>query len=68
MLTLPWKAVLKDCPTLRYYTYTDAHEDFSRFLESDIKDRNSADYKKYFDELMEVFDLRIKYTPGFYAI
>ena len=32
---------------------------------NDIKDRNSADYKKYFDELMEVFDLRIKYTPDF---
>ena len=61
---LPWKEVLKDCPTLRYYTYTDGIKILSSFL-NDIKDRNSADYKKYFDELMEVFDLRMKYTPDF---
>ena len=61
---LPWKEVLKDCPTLRYYTYTDGIKILTSFL-NDIKDRNSADYKKYFDELMEVFDLRIKYTPDF---
>lgn len=50
---LPWKEVLKDCPTLRYYTYTDGIKILTSFL-NDIKDRNSADYKKYFDELMEV--------------
>jgi tetratricopeptide (TPR) repeat protein len=61
---LPWKEVLKDCPTLRYYTYTDGIKILTSFL-NDIKDRNSADYKKYFDELMEVFDLRMKYTPDF---
>ena len=60
----PCMAVLKDCPTLRYYTFTDAQKILVGFL-SQIKDRNSADYKKYFDELMEVFDLRIKYTPDF---
>ena len=32
---------------------------------SQIKDRNSADYKKYFDELMDVYDLRMKYIPEF---
>ena len=32
---------------------------------NEIKDRNSADYKKYFDELMEVYDLRMQYTPNF---
>ena len=44
---LPWKEVLKDCPTLRYYTYTDGIKILTSFL-NDIKDRNSADYKKYF--------------------
>ncbi len=63
---LPWKEVLKDCPTLRYYTFSDGISILRSFL-SDIKDRNSADYKKYFDELMEVYDLRAKYIPEFAA-
>ena len=54
----PCMAVLKDCPTLRYYTFTDAQKILVGFL-SQIKDRNSADYKKYFDELMDVYDLRM---------
>lgn len=60
----PCMAVLKECPTLRYYTFTDAQKILVGFL-SEIKDRNSADYKKYFDELMEVYDLRMKYIPEF---
>ncbi len=51
----PCMEVLKNCPTLRFYTYTDAIKILRAFL-SDIKDRNSADYKKYFDELMQVYD------------
>ena len=60
----PCMAVLKDCPTLRYYTFTDAQKILVGFL-SQIKDRNSADYKKYFDELMNTHDLRMKYTQEF---
>lgn len=60
----PCMAVLKDCPTLRYYTFTDAQKILVGFL-NQIKDRNSADYKKYFDELMNVYDLRMKYIPEF---
>ncbi|MDE6348196.1 MAG: hypothetical protein K2L60_06020 [Bacteroides sp.] len=60
----PCMAVLKECPTLRYYTFTDAQKILVGFL-SEIKDRNSADYKKYFDELMDVYDLRMKYIPEF---
>ena len=58
----PCMAVLKDCPTLRFYTYTDAIKILKAFL-GDIKDRNSADYKKYFDELMQVYDQEIQYFP-----
>lgn len=60
----PCMAVLKECPTLRYYTFKDAIEILQNFLQTN-KDRNSADYKKYFDELMEVHDLKIKYLPEF---
>ncbi|WP_455589826.1 tetratricopeptide repeat protein [Bacteroides rodentium] len=58
----PCMAVLKDCPTLRFYTYTDAIKILKAFL-GDMKDRNSADYKKYFDELMQVYDQEIQYLP-----
>ena len=61
---LPWKEVLKACPTLKFYTFNDGIKILSAFL-NEIKDRNSADYKKYFDELMEVYDLRMQYTPNF---
>ena len=63
---LPWKEVLKACPTLRYYTFSDGQKILRAFL-SEIKDRNSADYKKYFDELMELHDLKMKYIPEFIA-
>lgn len=60
----PCMAVLKDCPTLRYYTFTDAVKILENFL-GGISDRNSAEYKKYFDELMHVEDLRMQYIPEF---
>lgn len=61
---IPWKAVLEKCPTLRYYTFKDGFLILQSFLDAN-KDRNSADYKKYFDELMSTHDLRIKYIPEF---
>lgn len=61
---LPWKAVIEACPTLKYYTFNDGIKILTAFLDEN-KDRKSADYKKYFDELMEVYDLRIKHTPEF---
>ena len=30
-----------------------------------IKDKNSPEYQKYFDELMNTHDLRMKYTEEF---
>lgn len=60
----PWKAVLEKCPTLRFYTFTDGYK-ILKGLMGQVKDRNSADYKKYFDELMNTHDLRMKYTEEF---
>ncbi len=59
----PNKAVLAECPTLKYYTFTDAIDILHAFLGE--TDKASADYKKYFDELMNVYDLRAKYIPEF---
>ena len=58
----PCMAVLKECPTLKYYTYTDAKK-ILRGLMAEIKDRNNADYQKYFNELLGVYDLQIQYLP-----
>src|SRR3712207_1112441 len=52
----------EELPTLRFYTYTDAIKILRAFL-GDIKDRNSANYKKYFDELMQVYDQELQYLP-----
>ena len=62
----PWKAVLENCPTLRFYTFTDGYK-ILKGLMGQIKDRNNADYQKYFNELMNTHDLRIKYTDEFLA-
>lgn len=61
---LPWKVVMENCPTLRFYTFKDGFLILQNFLETN-KDKNSADYKKYFDELMNTHDLRMKYIPDF---
>lgn len=62
----PWKAVIKDCPLLRFYTFTDGYK-ILKGLMDEIGDKNSPEHKKYFDELMETHDLRIKLTPDFLA-
>ncbi|MDD6473402.1 MAG: tetratricopeptide repeat protein [Bacteroidales bacterium] len=61
----PCMEVLKECPTLRYYTFTDAIKILQAFLQERKDNKNSAEYKKYFDELMGVYDLRSKYIPEF---
>ena len=62
----PWKAVLENCPTLRFYTFTDGYK-ILKGLMAQIKDRNNPEYQKYFNELMNTHDLRIKYTDEFLA-
>lgn len=67
----PWRAVLDNCPLLRFYTYADGFKILQGFLDADNaangNKRASADYQKYFNELMEVHDLRMKYIPEFQA-
>ena len=60
----PWKAVLENCPTLRFYTFTDGYK-ILKGLMAQIKDKNNPEYQKYFDELMNTHDLRMKYTEEF---
>lgn len=60
----PWKAVLEKCPTLRFYTFTDGYKILKGLMDQ-AKDKNSAAYQKYFDELMNTHDLRMKYTEEF---
>mgnify|MGYP000299656989 CR=1 FL=1 len=66
MRILLWKAVLENCPTLRFYTFTDGYK-ILKGLMAQIKDRNNPEYQKYFNELMNTHDLRIKYTDEFLA-
>lgn len=65
----PWRAVLDNCPLLRFYTFADGFKILQGFLDADNaangNKRTSADYQKYFNELMEVHDLRMKYIPEF---
>ena len=55
----PWKAVLENCPTLRFYTFTDGYK-ILKGLMAQIKDKNNPEYQKYFNELMNTHDLRIE--------
>ena len=61
----PWKMVLENCPTLRFYLYRDGFAILKNFLETNKN--NPAEYQKYFDELMALHDTRIKYIPEFLA-
>lgn len=60
---LPWKQVMKDCPTLRYYTYTDGISIMEFFLSKNKK--GTAEYDKYVTELMGIYDQLMEYTPAF---
>lgn len=62
----PWKAVLDNCPTLRFYTFTDGYK-ILKGLMAQINDKNNPEYQKYFDELMKTHDLRMQYTDEFIA-
>ena len=40
----PWKAVLENCPTLRFYTFTDGYK-ILKGLMAQIKDKNNPEYQ-----------------------
>ena len=61
----PTKAVIKECPTMKYYTFTDMIDILQSFLSTNQK--GTAEYQKFFDELMNLYDLRTKYLPEFRA-
>lgn len=61
---LPWKEVMKDCPLLRYYTYSDGFDILKYFLTTT---KGKPEYNQYFDELMATYDQLIKYTPELQA-
>jgi tetratricopeptide (TPR) repeat protein len=68
---IPWRAVLDKCPLLRFYTYADGFKILQSFLDADYaangNKRTSANYQKYFNELMDVHDIRMRYIPQFQA-
>lgn len=59
----PWKEVIQDCPLLRYYTFTDGFKILTSFLGE--HEKGSAEYTKYFDELMDLHDKRMEFIPQF---
>ena len=61
----PWKEVIRDCPLLRFYTYTDGFKILTSFL--DEGEKGSDEYNKYFEELMALHDSRMENTPKFIA-
>ena len=61
----PWKEVIKDCPLLRYYTFTDGFKILTSFL--DASEKGSAEYDQFFIELMDLHDKRIEFIPQFNA-
>ena len=61
---LPWKVVMKDCPLLRYYTYSDGFDILKYFLTTM---KGKPEYNQYFDELMATYDQLMKYTPELQA-
>jgi tetratricopeptide (TPR) repeat protein len=61
---LPWKKVMKDCPLLRYYTYSDGFDILKYFLTTT---KGKPEYNQYFDELMATYDQLIKNTPELQA-
>lgn len=60
---LPWKAVIEECPKAQLRTYTSGVQIMKWMLQNE---KDPAKYNQYFKELMNVYDLRMKYF-GTYA-
>lgn len=59
-----WKVVLENCLIFCFYIFIDGYKILKGLL-GQIKDRNFVEYKKYFDELMNMYDLCMKYIQEF---
>lgn len=59
---LPWKAAFEECPKAQLKTYTNGVKIMKWLL---ANEKDPAKYNKYFDELMKVYDQRIKYFPTY---
>ena len=58
----PWKAAFEECPKAQLKTYTNGVKILKWFL---ANEKDPAKYNTYFDELMKVYDQRIKYFPTY---
>ncbi|MCD8166508.1 MAG: hypothetical protein LUE93_10565 [Bacteroides sp.] len=59
---LPWKSVFEECPLAQLRTYTNGVRIVKWFL---ANENDPAKKKAYFDELMNVYDQRMKYFPDY---
>lgn len=55
---LPWKAVIEECPLAQLSTYVNGVNILTYKLKNE---KDPVKYEQYFNELMNVFDLRMKY-------
>lgn len=55
---LPWKAAFTECPTAQVSTYTNGAKILRWFI---TNEKDATKRKAYVDELMQVYDQRIKY-------
>lgn len=59
---LPWKMAFAECPLAQLKTYTNGVKIIKWLLENE---KDPAKYNTYFDELIQVYDQRIKYFPDY---
>lgn len=58
---LPWKAAFTECPTAQVSTYTNGAKILRWFIQNE---KDAAKQKAYVDELMNVYDQRIKHLDA----
>lgn len=59
---LPWKAAFTECPLAQLRTYTNGVRIIKSFL---AEEKDEAKYNEYFDELMSIYDQRMKYFADY---
>ncbi len=59
---LPWKAAFTECPQAQLLTYTNGVKIIKNLL---ANEKDAAKYNQYVDELMKIYDQRMKYFPDY---